>query len=73
MVKWPAIGQRSIRAARIGEFVILIPCRSNDLLAQRNQVWLVRGLFYNFFKALLQFPRKVLSRKIDKDGTELTS
>jgi len=39
------------------------------LLAQRNQVWLVRGLFYNFFKVLLQFPLKALSGKIDEDGT----
>jgi hypothetical protein len=53
MVNWPAIGQRSILAARTGDFIILIPCKSNDLLAQRNQVWLVSDLFYNFFKALL--------------------
>ena len=39
------------------------------MLAQRNQVWLVRGLFYNFFKVLLQFPLKALSGKIDEDGT----
>ena len=39
------------------------------MLAQRNQLWLVRGLFYNFFKVLLQFPLKALSGKIDEDGT----
>jgi hypothetical protein len=73
MVKWPAIGQRSICAARTADSVILIPCNSNDLLAQRNQVWLVSDLFYNFFNVLLQFPLKALSGKIRKTIRELAS